>query len=418
MIRRLVPAFAVLVGLVGVAAGAAEPKIEPELAADPQVVGMIDGLGDNSSCLLPPIKTVGEFNEVARSYNMQKTGPCGRDYCDRMAWAPDRKRALYCGGNHGAPHVLNDAWEYDLPSNTWVLLYAPDPDRGKGVGVVVEQEFKGRDGAVKKARVLATKRGGPLMAAHTWWGLTYDPDLKAMLWMNATYGTERTAGKAQGLDLSNLAPGPTLWAFHPYERKWRHVLTEAPHPKDVEGATLEYIPELKGTVYYAAEWNWSGMWLYDPQANGWKDLKPNNGAVPYGRKDCPGNEAVMAWDSKSKVLVAQIGKSTFEYDLATNAWKQTLALPKESAEAPNGSDCRSCFAYDSAAGVCLLLDRSAELATLWSYRVGEGKWTKLAPQGPPPLAGKQGYYDPERNVLVVSRGAQTWLYRHRRAEKK
>jgi hypothetical protein len=46
-----------------------------------------------------------------------------------MVWAPERKRALYCGANHGVPHRLNDVWEFDLPSLSWVMLYAPDLPR-------------------------------------------------------------------------------------------------------------------------------------------------------------------------------------------------------------------------------------------------------------------------------------------------
>jgi hypothetical protein len=29
------------------------------------------------------------------------------------------------------PHKINDVWEYDLASNTWVLLWEPDPDTNR-----------------------------------------------------------------------------------------------------------------------------------------------------------------------------------------------------------------------------------------------------------------------------------------------
>jgi len=89
---------------------------------------------------------------------------------------PDRKRAFFCGANHGSPHRFNDAWEYDLASNTWVLLYTPDyNDRGP----ITDYDKKT---LVLDKGWLRTKKGGPAHPAHTWWGLTYDPKMRAALW--------------------------------------------------------------------------------------------------------------------------------------------------------------------------------------------------------------------------------------------
>src|SRR5690606_9070749 len=93
---------------------------------DPAVETILAGLGDNSAALLPPGKVVGEFGRFAKEFKLDRNGPWGRDFTIKMAWMADRRRAFFCGANHGSPHRLNDAWEYDLPSNTWVLLYDPD----------------------------------------------------------------------------------------------------------------------------------------------------------------------------------------------------------------------------------------------------------------------------------------------------
>ena len=72
---------------------------------------------------------LGDFNDTARRYNLHKTGPLARDFTLKMVWAPERKRVLFCGANHGVPHRLNDVWEFDLAALTWVMLYAPDLPR-------------------------------------------------------------------------------------------------------------------------------------------------------------------------------------------------------------------------------------------------------------------------------------------------
>ena len=255
-------AIAVAAVAAGGEAGEGEAlKVEPVLAPDPQVTRILASLGDNSAAMLPPIRTAGDFNAVARKYQMQKTGPVGRDFSNKMVWAPDRKRALFCGGNHGSPHRLNDAWEYDLPSNTWVLLFAPDPNKDVNCAAVKEYKVTGRDGCEKTYKVLATERGGPFDPAHTWWGLTYDPGMKAMLWMDPVSLLRPKAMSQLGLKkvgrepdwmahYEGGAPGPALWAFYPYEKRWRRVITEKPYPGMMQGGSLEYIPEMKGSLWY------------------------------------------------------------------------------------------------------------------------------------------------------------------------
>ncbi len=425
LIAFLVPGLSLCMGLASCgenesSAGKKSPKIEPPavnkvepvLPADPKVTGILNGLGENSSALLSPIKTAGEFNDVARSYNMQKSGPVSRDYCNKMVWAPDRKRALYCGANHGAPHRLNDAWEYDLPSNTWVLLFAPDANRDVSQAAIKEYEVKLADGKVAKYKVLCTRRGGPFDPCHTWWGLTYDPGMKAMLWMNTVSFLRRDALRKLGVSAKDLAPGPPLWAFYPYEKKWRRVITGKPFPGAMQGGSMEHVPELGGSVWYGNQWNWSGMWVYQYRTNSWKDLKPNGISRPYGNKAFPSSEPVTCYDSENKAIVAQRSRTTYHYDVAANKWGVALSKPKESSEVPDGLDHKSILAYDSAGKVCVLLTGKQ----LWTYKTAEKKWTKVTPKGPGPVGGRfMGYYDPERNVFVVNAGSKTWVYRHKKA---
>ncbi|WP_439628308.1 hypothetical protein [Gemmata sp.] len=92
----------------------------------PAVLKKLAALKPNQAVLLGKADVVGVFNGTAKKYDLHRTGPKGCDFTIKMCWAPDRKRGLFCGANHGVPHRLNDVWEFDLPSLSWAMLYAPD----------------------------------------------------------------------------------------------------------------------------------------------------------------------------------------------------------------------------------------------------------------------------------------------------
>jgi hypothetical protein len=415
-------------GTLAVKLAAGEPgpaKVEPALAPDPAVMAAIDALGDNSSCYLPPIKCVGEWNDVSRKYAMEKFGPCGRDYCLKAAWMPDRKRAFYCGANHGVPHRLNDAWEYDLPSNTWVMLFAPDPSNAEGVMEIKECDVQDRNGKVEKLKMVQTKRGGPTHYGHTWWGLTYEPEMKAALWMNAGNswgGTEAYLKQELGTD-AGIYHGPPLWAFYPYEKKWKLMATAKPYPAPACAGAMEYVPELGGAFWFYS----GGMWVYESRANAWKEVKLK-GLPPSHNKEYPQAEAVMCYDPDTKTVVAHLGmkdlidKSTWHFDVATGNWSKVLDAPKGSTEVPSGFDGSMPFGYDPVAKVCLLYECFTP-DHMWTYSVKEKKWAKAKINGP---AGPQwpnliAYHDPERNVFVVHKAdaaGKVWVYRHKKAGEK
>lgn len=147
-----------------------QEPIQPALPVNEAALERIEALGSNEAAIVGLARVVGEFNHVARRFHLDRTGPRGRDFTIKMVWAPERRRALFCGANHGVPHRLNDVWEFDLAALAWIMLYGPDNPRDyTGLGKdYSDVEFK--DG------VLITRRGGPAVIAHTWWGLTYDPD--------------------------------------------------------------------------------------------------------------------------------------------------------------------------------------------------------------------------------------------------
>ena len=211
--RKLLCALTViLVSVNAISVCAAEKAVSSKAEFNPPsdkvLLGKIKTLPENTWMKLPPIKTVGEIGWCDSDYRRQ--GPRIRDYCNRMVWAPERKRALYCGAGHNI-HPYNDVWEYDLAANTWICLYG------------VEWVFKGlpkndEDKAVKmlksrimlKKGVITTVNGAPVRPAHTWWGLCYDPDKRRLVFWDAHKGLLFTPRKRIAKALGIEAGDPLL----------------------------------------------------------------------------------------------------------------------------------------------------------------------------------------------------------------
>jgi len=387
---------------------ATRPAVEPVLKPDPKVTAIINGLGDNEAARLPAGHVVGEFNALAKRFKLDKTGPFSRDYCLKMVWMPDRKRAIYMGANHGTPHKINDVWEYDLPSNTWVLLKNPDYNSRPGF-----QKTNAK--TLIKDGMAVTESGSPVLAGHVFWGVTYDPNTRAYLMMNKHAGAPKGA--------TGLFGGPWLFAFDPYTREWTPRPTKPPHPFRGFGCSLDYIPDLGKSLWVnGSTWRHPGTWTYDAKTNTWTELKV------AGPKDKEGRtEAVTAWDSRNKVLVAAITRRVYHFDIATNTWAKVVDGSDTAHPAPFASDYVTPFGYDSANGVCLLAKPAGRRTwnynyrvpcELWAYSPTDRQWTKLAPIGPPSPNGNRapcGYYDPDRNVFVTTWGTTVWVYRYKKA---
>jgi hypothetical protein len=395
-------------GTVLAAFTCASLSAEVTLLPDPEIGKLLSGLGAGNSALLPPPKIVGDLNDVARHYGLDKNGPGVRDYCIKMVWMPDRKRAIYYGANHGAPHRLNDVWEYDLPANTWNCLYGPDANKH---GTYGDWSDVDPESAETKTGIIRTKRGGPAIIPHSWWNMTYDPGLKAMLtpctWSmsNDAYFKLLQAGKHK----------PPLWSFFPEKGRWEPIVDSRidGKPPGYENArAMEYLPELGGTLWIKSD----GMWLYNSVSNAWRELKPNGGDLKAYQANMPDREQVAAYLPDRGIVVAHSrhgkGFRTTHYDIAKNEWK--VAAEGEGPGAPPGGfDASTGFVYDSAGKVCLLHDPGKE-PSFWAYDPAAAQWNRLQPQGAPLPTGRNAmaaFYDVAQNVFVIP---GRWMYRHRK----
>lgn len=392
-----------LLGLIFLSA-MGQNGIIPELPSNLDALARIQGLKPNEAALIGKASLLGDFNETARKFEMHKTGPRGRDFTIKMVWAPERKRVLFCGANHGVPHRLNDVWEFDLGALTWVMLYAPDNPRDYlGLGKdFSDVEFK--DG------VLITRRGGPAVIAHTWWGLAYDPVRRQMLFMNTWVTDMKKAVQQLGGDPEQLDPGPPLWAFTPQKAEWKMLATKRPFPRPIFGGWLEFIPELNGALWHANNWQERASWLYDAKSNSWKKLTGKNELDSF-EKNAAEPEQVGYYDPKRKLLIAHRHKATSHYDPRSNSWKKVIDASKDSTEVPYGHDAFSPMYHDPSTGRGILVEFKTN--TLWSYDPDQIRWKKLSPVGDKMPEGNKrlAYFDPEHKVFVILHDTTVWAYR-------
>ncbi len=264
-----------------------------------------------------------------------------------------------------------------------------------------------------------TRRGGPFDPVHTWWGMTYDPELHALLWVQGNHHLhEKFLEMHPELKAKYKLGGyhkMRLFAYFPYAGRWEFMK----YPEGLKkspAAILDYVPELGGSLYYTSTHAQEG--LFDSRTRGWtyKQLSRSKARLMTEHPECPPTESISAYDPVAKVLVVyhgggtQRGKpvpcKTYHYDVKTRKWRKVF----EAAEGPTGYDNRASMTYDSVAGRCLLVEKDA----LWSYKVGEKKWTKITPKGPG-LGARRAYmacYNPELNVLMADSGSgRVWVYR-------
>ena len=379
--------------------------IQPALVPNPDVLAKLAALKPNQAMMLGNAKVVGEFNAVARRFDLDKTGPLARDYSIKMVWAPERKRALFTGANHGRPHRLNDVWEFDLASLTWVLLYAPDNPRSYGGLGDDPSDVRFEDG------LLITHRGGPVVIGHSWWGITYDEFNRRLLFMNVWDTNKQAAVRQLGGEPKELYDGPSLWSFDPQRRKWQMLKTNAPYPRAPMGGMLEYIPEFGGAIWHTNHWQMLATWLYSADTNQWQNLHANAATRDF-QQAAPQTEQVGYYDPVRKIVVVQRFNDTFIFDIEDRQWRKVLSRPEIAKSWPHGHDAFAPMYRDPVSGHGLLVDFRTN--KLWSYDPDENRWSNLdlgdddMPKGSKRLA----YYDIEHKVFVILDGKAVWVYRY------
>ncbi len=423
---------------------------------DPEIIKIIENLGDNESIFLPKAKHKLNGEDIVAKGRLGR--PYARDYTNKMVYAPERQTSLYCGGNHGMGRT-NDVWEYHLGSNTWHCLFEPDGgDHAVHKSILMflpqkltrnpdyELDEKEKEEFVKakkwweenvvfKDGHYLTKRGGTLLHGHTWDTLVYEESIQKLIQGNGAHSAQSPwlIHKFTGMPLEEAkeklgknpdgVPYRTMWIFDPKEKKWTHYASHDPLAElRGMGATLCYLPDLKKTFYYVAAQNVSpnafSMRLYDGVADKWEELKSNEGKniseLVLKMKVAPNSEAQFAYSVKHKKVVAVLKANTYCYDVEKNEWSLLNSNNPLSAH-----DAKTTFAYDSVNDVFFLAGYKTQKLGCFDLKTNE--WKELEPKGgltkQPQFNEGKGYFDPKYNVLVLqSANSDTmWLYRYARA---
>ncbi len=408
---------------------------------DPAVIARLAALGEGCSLRLDGFRVLGvdRTPEDRKLREACRFGPGYRHRCNVMPWAADRGTALYCGSNHKSYHV-NDVWEFSLGANAWRRLVASDGENHFSPALWSAAAKYGRDSErnlerwrdwmsrnleVAGGSLRTTGNGGPFSAYMTWDQLAYDRDRGRLYWMvsgGSRHADVKDYALATGQDAAELArriePGTTLWWFDVKSRRWSRQLGDGLRPRTQGmGGTLRYVPEAGGLIWYVSAENTTpyeyDMWVYDADANSWRNLAPNGGAsmkALCAAGAAPGSGIQSAYSPDHGMLVAVGGTITWTYDCAADWWERSAEDPANDAH-----DMTTVFAYDRAARAFLLAQ--PQRGTLRAYDPIAQTWTTASISGPPlPSQTSAGYYDVRLNALVLYDGTgSVWVYRHRRA---
>lgn len=440
-----------LVVLLCAAASASEESATP-YKSTPAIVEKLKALGPRCGLMLGTFKVLPK--DVGKYHGSLKKGPGRRNFCNKIAYAPDRETGVYCGANHNSPHRLNDVWEFHLGSNTWHLISPPGTNAtklrdlmklAKKAGKNEEEAAKVRERikawytrcTIKDGFLQAKSNGGPIRPFHTWDGVTYDEKTRRLYWAVLDLSHEHHAkgyAASLGLDvekeIAKLKPASTMYMYDLEKKRWFRQLGEKPFPRmHGMGGSLVYLPDLDKTIWYIVAQNRTpndiGMWSYDAKKNAWKELISFKDlrAQAFSKKNAPGCELQLAYSPKHKKIVAVQGKTAFIYDVEKSKW--TAGAKTQGY----GHDAHSVFAYDSNADIFLLVSKptwrgSKDRWGLHAYDLKTDKWetvkikgTDLPDDTKAPGWRKcsfAGYYDTKANVLVLYEGrhGRTWVYRH------
>ena len=201
--------------------------------------------------------------------------------------------------------------------------------------------------------------------------------------------------------------GGTTAAYSIYSRRWTDLLP-AHSPPPVLGGSLAYDPVHRGIVLFGGGHvaeptddgrlaGYTGTWLFDPEANDWRELK-----VPV--QPPPRMNTRLVTDSRNQVLVLFGGDGqshyladTWLFDLGTRKWRRS--------KAPGGPEARAGHftVYDPVTGWVIIGGgyNRRDLTDMWAYDAGEDRWRRLAGKVP------VGFYltadiAPEQRLIVLA----------------
>lgn len=211
------------------------------------------------------------------------------------------------------------------------------------------------------------------------------------------------------------------WLYDPAANVWTELSPAGVVPSRRAFHQMVYDPDTGEVLLFGGSRNeeefLNDTWLYDPVANVWTELIPED-VVPPARMD-----HAMVYDPAGHRLIMFGGWSgdtafndTWAYDPAANTWTDL----DPAGDLPPARDSHA-MVYDPDTGTIILFGGFTEevMGDTWQYDPAANRWTELEPAGatPAPRDRHRMVYDPIRRQVLLFGGwlgdfcaDDTWAY--------
>lgn len=326
----------------------------------------------------------------------------GRTWAAQMPFAPSLGLAfLYGEGVHGwssekTGRYMDGLWAYDVMDHRWVTV-VPGTDTRHPPKLILN-----KDGFP------ALPNGQPIPIAalgHAYQMTSWVPESKSFAFMEARHNFYQNALPTIGAfmkankDLLNEHHA-SPWFYDTTADTWRRYRTKTESPDPYLGATLTYIPTLKGLLYIDED----RVWFYDPAQNSWKFLNPSGPKPPFGidATSCYNSKRDRIYIGGGDYPRAKGPNAFWIYDIRKNTWIDPK--PKGSPGSNRYGTHYNMMQYDSASDTVLLFRYGDDGRGIYAYSPSANEWTTVAKDLPSRwyddyrTSGSSGFYDPELNA--------------------
>jgi hypothetical protein len=392
--------------------------------------------------LLMEVKLTKHTTETRSMSRRDADNSVGRDRRNRWSWTMNN-------GNPSTKFVIEELravalwvvifacllWAYCLveaaatsfPANTWVVLHAGSQEPGfRGwQQVSYDREFKevvlfGGSAATYMSDTWTYSLGENLWhlrrshpdltgpCRRDMHNLVYDPVAK-MHWL------------LNGISYDNLQPGcpgketrAGIWNYDRARNIWIK-LSEVSNINQRLAPGLAYNPDDRSFLQFGGSKTNStnATFRFDIDRRAWTQLKPST-PLPRERINI---ENGLVYDKAHKMFVLFGGKGagmqgdTWTFDPRASAWREM-----KTEVSPPARDLAA-MVYDEVNRVTILFggrdSRGKPLNDTWVYDGGGNTWNQLTNIGEPAaLAHHSGVYVPEHNIVIVTTGHETRVFKY------
>lgn len=86
--RLVLALFALAFAVIPAAMSLGQEPVQPALSSNDAILSKLKQLQPNQAVLLGEAQVIDEFSDVAKQFDLHKTGSRGRDFAIKMVWVP------------------------------------------------------------------------------------------------------------------------------------------------------------------------------------------------------------------------------------------------------------------------------------------------------------------------------------------